>query len=188
MRILLVRHTPPLIGRGICYGRLDIPSDPIDGPLIAELAAAGTLESSKRVWTSPARRCEILADAIARHLSIPKMLDPRLQELDFGDWEGKAWNDVPRSDLDNWAANPETFRPPGGESGAELIARCYAVYVDICRAEDDCTIVSHGGPLAILRALFLGKPVDLLGPKAPMGTIYTIGTAFLKAPAPPAGS
>lgn len=188
MKVVLLRHTPALIAPGICYGRLDVPADPAGQARIDELAVAGALETSKRIWTSPSQRCQVMADAIARHLSIPKTTDPRLQELDFGAWEGKAWEDVPRAALDEWSADPETFRPPGGESGAELIARCRTVYVDICRAGEDCAIVSHGGPLAALRALFLGRPVDLLDPKPTTGSLYVIGPTSLKAPAPPAGN
>jgi alpha-ribazole phosphatase len=142
-----------------------------------ELATAGTLESSKCVWTSPARRCDVLAEAIARNLAIPKIADSRLQELDFGLWEGKAWEDVARSDLDRWAANPDSFRPPDGESGAELIARCKSFHAEVCRAGDDCSIVSHGGPLIVLKALFSGKPIDLMALPQPTGSIYTMTTS-----------
>jgi alpha-ribazole phosphatase len=188
MRVCLIRHTRPLIERGICYGRLDIPLDPTGQSYMEELATAGILENSKRVWTSPARRCQGLADEIARNLSIPKVIDHRLQELDFGAWEGKTWNDVARSDLDDWAANPETFRPPGGESGAELVARCRSFFEEVHRTGDDCAVVSHGGPLVVLHALCLGRPVDLLAFKQPVGSINGMEGHALTAPAPPAGS
>jgi alpha-ribazole phosphatase len=142
-----------------------------------ELATAGTLESSKRVWSSPARRCVVQADVIARYLSIPKIVDERLQEMDFGAWEGKAWTEVPRSELDSWAADLEGFRPPEGETAAELVMRCRAIHAAISLAGEDCTIVSHGGPLVVLRALFTGKPIDLLGFRQPTGSIYTIESA-----------
>jgi alpha-ribazole phosphatase len=178
VRILLVRHPYPLIQQGICYGRLDVPIHPTAQSDMEKLATAGTLETSKHVWTSPARRCDVLADVIARRLAIPKITDERLQELDFGAWEGKAWKDVPRSELDSWAADLEGFRPPDGETAAELIARCRAIHDEIFLVGEDCTIVSHAGPLVVLRALFTGKPIDLLGYRPPMGTIFTIDTAL----------
>jgi alpha-ribazole phosphatase len=187
LRIHLVRHSRPLIATGVCYGRLDVPIDPTALADMAELAAAEALESSKRVWTSPAQRCEILADAIARNLSIPKIIDSRLLELDFGTWEGKSWDDVPRADLDDWAINPATFRAHGGESGDQILSRVTSFFRDVQCVGEDCAIVSHGGPLKILDALFRGRPVDLLAQPQPVGSIVTIGTTA-KAPAPPAGS
>jgi alpha-ribazole phosphatase len=143
-----------------------------------ELATAGTLETSRRVWTSPSLRCDVQAEVIARYLAIPKTVDERLQELDFGAWEGKNWNDVPRSDLDRWAADPENFRPPSGESCAEMIARCRTFHDEIVHIGEDCTIVSHGGPLLVLKSLFTGRPINLLGLKQPTGSIHTIDTAI----------
>ena len=32
-------------------------------------------------------------------------VDSRLAEMHFGQWEGVAWNDIPRHELDAWAAN-----------------------------------------------------------------------------------
>jgi alpha-ribazole phosphatase len=179
MRILLVRHPYLLIKHGTCYGRLDVPIHPTAQSDIEELATAGTLATSRRVWTSPARRCDVQAEIIARCLAIPKTIDERLQELDFGAWEGMAWNDIPRPDLDKWAADPEGFRPPDGESGAELVARCRSFHSEVSHVGEDCTIVSHGGPLVVLQALFTGKPIDLLGFKLPTGSIYTIERAVV---------
>ncbi len=123
MRVVLIRHPRPLIEPGICYGRLDIPSHPEALEMIARIAADPGLKGAGRVWSSPARRCRVLADAIAATLTVPLTEDHRLQELDFGDWEGRRWDTVACADLDRWAAEPVTFAPPGGESGAELIVR-----------------------------------------------------------------
>ncbi|MGI4976319.1 MAG: histidine phosphatase family protein, partial [Janthinobacterium lividum] len=86
--------------------------------------------------------------------------DPRLRELDFGAWEGMAWDDVPRASLDRWAADLSGFAPPGGESGAALVARCRAAYAGM-PARGCQVVVSHGGPLRVLAALAAGVEVDL---------------------------
>jgi alpha-ribazole phosphatase len=172
-----VRHPAPLIQPGICYGRLDIPVHPdadIDG-----LACDPVFAGSAAVWTSPARRCRAPAERVAGALSIPLIADPRLLELDFGDWEGKPWDEVPRAELDRWAADPRAFQAPGGESGDELVARVSDFFVGLSR---DCAVVSHGGPLRVLSALLRGEPIDLLSPPQPLGT----AVALTKAPALPA--
>jgi alpha-ribazole phosphatase len=131
--------------------------------LVVQLAGlAGT------VWTSPAQRCRLVADALG-----VARIDLRLQELDFGEWEGLAWDDVPRKALDAWAADVSGFAPPGGESGAALIARVRAFASDLPRG--DHVVITHGGPLKVLTPLLRGLPVDLLAPAPALGSITRIG-------------
>jgi alpha-ribazole phosphatase len=174
MRVVLIRHPRPLIEPGICYGRLDIPLHPAAGEAVARIATDPGLKGATQVWSSPARRCRVLADAIAEALAVPLTVDHRLQELDFGDWEGRPWDMVARADLDRWAAEPATFAPPGGESGAALIARIRDFDQALRRYWRDCVVVSHGGPLKVLGALLTGKAVDLLAPALPVGGLESI--------------
>ncbi len=163
--IALVRH-PAVDAGGRCYGRLDLP--------VADLAAAQALAARVAVlrgtvWTSPAARCRVVAGG---------RVDARLAELDFGAWEGVPWDDVPRAALDAWAADPWGFAPPGGESGAALVARVTA----FARAlpPGDHVVVTHGGPLKVLTAVLAGQAVDLLAAPPAAGSITV-------AAPPPAG-
>jgi alpha-ribazole phosphatase len=174
MKTVLVRHLPPVIEPGICYGHLDIPMRPGGASELARSVAGQMSEGPVRVWTSPAIRCRPLARLIAESLSAPLSADPRLLELDFGDWEGKPWDDVPRAELDRWAADPAAFRAPGGESGTQLIQRVRAFHQELCREGQDCVVVSHGGPLKVLISLLRGEPVDLLATPPAMGAITSL--------------
>jgi alpha-ribazole phosphatase len=169
VRIVLARHPAPLIELGICYGRLDVPLHP-DAD-VERLAHDPLITGSAHVWTSPSRRCRELGERIAEVLFIPLSADPRLMELDFGEWEGKPWDDIPHADLDRWAADPLGFRAPGGQSGAELIARVADFHATLTQ---DCIVVSHGGPLRVLSALLRGQPVDLFAPPQAIGTIVEV--------------
>ncbi|MEA2769941.1 MAG: alpha-ribazole phosphatase [Acetobacteraceae bacterium] len=174
MRIALIRHPAPLIASGICYGRLDVAVHPsTDQQLAADPALAG----ATRVWTSPARRCRGLAETIAQRWAVPLTVDPRLQELDFGEWEGRPWDAIPRPDLDRWAASPLTFAPPGGESGAALIGRVREFHAALRQDQQDCIVVSHGGPLKLLAALLLATPLNLLAAPPPMGSLTIVTPA-----------
>jgi alpha-ribazole phosphatase len=174
MRITLIRHPRPLIEPGVCYGRLDMPLHPSAEAVIARIAADLAPGGISRVWTSPARRCRALADAIATVRAVPLTVDARLRELDFGDWEGRPWDAVARAELDSWAAAPLTFAPPGGETGTALIARVRDFEAEIRAGLQDCAVVSHGGPLNVLAALLHGKHPDLLSPPPPIGGAETI--------------
>jgi alpha-ribazole phosphatase len=174
MRIALVRHPAPLIEPRICYGRLDVAVAPNAENQIGAIAANPDLLGAACVRSSPSRRCRGLAGAIAVGLGIPLTIDPRLQELDFGDWEGRSWDAIVRADLDRWAASPLTFAPPGGETGAALIARISAFHAGLQQAQQDCVVVSHGGPLKVLATLLSGHAVDLLAAAPPLGSVTIV--------------
>jgi alpha-ribazole phosphatase len=163
--IALIRHPPLAIAPGICYGRRDLAiADPASVPPIVQQVRA----MSATVWTSPLRRCRIVADAIGAN-----RVDARLIEMDFGAWDGLAWDAIPRAALDEWAADPLAFAPPGGEMGAALAARVTAFREAL--PAGDHVVVSHGGPLKILAALLRGVAVDLMAPSLPLGSVTFIG-------------
>jgi alpha-ribazole phosphatase len=167
--VALLRHPKPLIENGICYGRLDLALHPRAAVEIAAMRQALAGFRASAFWSSPALRCRLAVPALAAGLS--PHLDERLQELDFGDWEGMAWNDVPRHLLDEWAADPWSFAPPGGETGAALLARVISIHADLARHGRDCIVLSHGGPLRLLRALLAGEPPDLMAPPPAIGSV-----------------
>jgi alpha-ribazole phosphatase len=174
MKIALIRHPTPLIAPGTCYGHLDVPLAPKGLADIPRITA--TLDSFPLagLWTSPSQRCRLVADAFARDHNIPPTPDPRLQEMDFGQWEGQPWDDIPRPDLDRWAANPLTFAAPGGESGAALIARIQTFHTHLREDGLDCAVISHGGPLKILIRLLLDEALDLLAPSPSLGSVRIV--------------
>jgi alpha-ribazole phosphatase len=126
------------------------------------------------VWSSPAVRCRVVAERVASTAQVPLRIDSRLHELNFGDWEGLGWDEVPRNALDRWVADPLGFAPPGGEAGQDLLARVSAVHAVIAGGREDCAIVAHGGPLKLLAALVRGLPPDLLKPAPALGSIDVV--------------
>ena len=159
-----MRHPAAAVAAGTCYGRLDLP---LADPAAAAALAARLAGLGGAAWSSPAQRCRAVAVALGPH-----RLDARLLELDFGAWEGRPWDDVPRPALDRWAADPAGFAPPGGESGAALVARVTAFAASLPLG--DHVVVTHGGPLKVLSALLRGFPVDLLAPAPPVGSVTLI--------------
>ena len=141
MQVFLIRHPRPLIEAGVCYGRLDIDcEDPL--PVAARLKAI--LPPGIPVISSPLRRARRLAEALADQVRI----DERLAEINFGDWEGKRWDDIERKAIDAWATDVSGFTPPGGESVADLQRRS----IDFAQSltTPRIAVVCHAG---IMRAL-----------------------------------
>jgi alpha-ribazole phosphatase len=174
MRVVLLRHPAVAIRSGLCYGRLDVPLRPDALAALPETAARISSHQIARVWTSPASRCRLPATMLATVASVPLEVDARLRELDFGSWEGMAWDSVPRVALDPWAADPLGFAPPRGEAGWMLLRRVREVHHAIRQAGENCAVVSHGGPLRILAALLSGAEPDLLAAPPALGSVVVL--------------
>ena len=173
-RVALLRHPPVRTRPNHCYGRTDLPL--LDGWEATLPALAATLAAVPPllVRTSPLSRCLLPAQALGGLLEIPVHIDPRLIELDFGEWDGLDWDDVPRASLDLWAADPLGFAAPGGESGTMLMRRVEAVCADIRAKAVDCLVVSHGGPLRLLGPMLRGEVPDVLAPAPAMGSLEIV--------------
>lgn len=169
MKLALVRHPKPLVATGICYGTLDLSLHPdADGEITSMRRALAGFDATM-LWSSPLRRCRLVADVLAEGREM--RCDPRLAELNFGAWEGLAWDAVPRAALDAWARDPWSFAAPGGESGADLVARVASFHAELVSDGRDGIIVSHGGPLKVLRAMLQGQVPDLLAPPPAIGSV-----------------
>jgi alpha-ribazole phosphatase len=169
-----MRHPPVQVPAGICYGRTDLPLLPGWQDEIPGLAETAARIRPSLVVASPLSRCLLPARALAARLGLPVRIDDDLCELDFGDWEGLAWERVPRAALDRWAADPAGFAPPGGESGQALIRRIDEAAGRLRDAACNALVVSHGGPLRLLGPMLRGEAPDLLAPAPAMGRIETL--------------
>ena len=145
-RLWLVRHAVPLLAPGICYGRTDVPPDSA-ATLRAAEALAAALPAGCRVVRSPLRRCTALAEALHRlRPDLPSTADPRLAEMDFGDWEGHAWDALGADRLDAWTADFAHHAPGGGESVAGFMARVAGAFDEVLASGDTNVVwIAHAG-------------------------------------------
>lgn len=146
-RLWLVRHAAPLVAPGICYGRLDLRAD-AQATQQAAQALAQALPPQVRLYSSPLQRCTQLAQALrALRPELRCEEDTRLQEMDFGQWEGRPWNDLPRAELDAWAHDLASYAPGGGEPLAAMLARVQSALEDTHKSANaqDTVWISHAG-------------------------------------------
>jgi len=95
-------------------------------------------------------------------------LDDRLKEFTFGRWEGKTWPEVVAQDPQGAAARDRDkwgFRPPGGESYADLAERLRPWLAEQLAPT---IVVSHGGVARALMHLVGGLCVE----RAPLADIF----------------
>jgi alpha-ribazole phosphatase len=91
-----------------------------------------------------------LADALGCG---PVRFDTRLMEMDFGDWEMRLWNDIPRSEIEAWANDMTHYRPGGGESVAHMAERVRAFHQSVIEMRfDDAIVICHAGTIRLLLA------------------------------------
>ncbi len=151
MEIYLVRHTTPEVPKGICYGQSDLPvADTFQtekDQVISKLA-----KDFDRVYSSPLKRCSILANEITHEVKI----EPCLMEMNFGSWEMKAWNKISNLELDPWMSDFVNTTVPQGESFSDLISRVNA-FLESVKTEkhERICIVSHAGVIRTILGLCL---------------------------------
>lgn len=174
-RIVLIRHTRVDVAPGVCYGQTDVPlASTFDDEAATMLSRMPW--SPAEIWTSPASRCTRLAE----YFSVPSIHDdPRLLELNFGEWENRAWESFRSPQSEAWALDPMNIRPPGGETGAELHARVGEIRNELlariaarAAAHEDLRIavVTHAGVIRSWRAHASGRGLmDFFGKAVPYG-------------------
>ena len=148
MQLYLVRHPPPLVSPGLCYGRTDLAVAPAETARVAP-ALSNALPAGAALFSSPLQRCLDLATALGG--AAAPAIDARLAELDFGSWEMQSWEHIARADIDAWAADTVHYRPGGGESVLHMAERVSAFYADLAALSPaHAIIVCHAGTIRLL--------------------------------------
>ncbi|MCB2103044.1 MAG: histidine phosphatase family protein [Rhodobacterales bacterium] len=100
----------------------------------------------------------------ARLMGADPVLEPRLAEAHWGDWQGRTLAELREELGDGMAANEARgldFRPPGGESPRDMQARIRPWLAELARDRRSVVAASHRGLIRALMALALGW--DMLG-------------------------
>lgn len=161
--ILLIRHAAHVeLGRVLSGRRRDVAlsAEGLEqAEIVADLIAVEPLAA---VYSSPRERAYYTAREIAEAHDLKVAVSDALDEVDFGDWTGVAFNDLEGDPLWNeWNEARATARPPRGESMAEAVTRASEALVAIATAHAGETIacVSHCDIIRGLIAQFLGLPL-----------------------------
>jgi alpha-ribazole phosphatase len=161
-RLVLVRHAAPSDeARGRCYGSLDVGLSALGRAQAAELARALAGSEHDAVVSSPRLRATETARPLARALGLEVRVDDRLREIDFGELEGRTYEEIERSQPElfrAWMETPTSVRFPGGESYADLRGRTVAALDEARRAHASTLVVTHGGVIRAGLAAWLELP------------------------------
>lgn len=150
-RLILIRHAeadPTMCGR--CYGALDVALSDAGREDAQTVSAALADLPITAVYTSPLRRARETAAPIARRHRLPLQTVDDLRELDFGECEGRSYDEIAETMPDlyaRWMSAPTDVVFPRGESFLELRERVVAAAARIREREAGGTavVVTHGG-------------------------------------------
>lgn len=164
--LALLRHAPTEWNRDRrLQGRADI-------PLSAEARTQYARQRLPRDLGGFAVRCSPLRRAVetAALLGLAATPDPRLIEMDWGGYEGRTLAALRAQYGAALAANEARgldFRPPGGESPRDVLARVEPLLAEIAAAGTPTLCITHRGVIRAIHARargwdMIGKPPDRL--------------------------
>jgi broad specificity phosphatase PhoE len=156
--LALARHAPTTWNEeGRLQGRADTP--PVCDAEMPRWQAPPEL-GGFRWLSSPLERCT----ATARRLGVDAAIEPRLVEMDWGEWEGQTLAEL-RAALGGAMGAEEAkgldFRPPGGESPRDVQTRLEPLFAELAASGRDTAAITHKG--VIRAALALATGWDMLG-------------------------
>jgi len=162
--LTLVRHGRTRANAGgLLQGHVDNELDEVGhnqasvlGPALARVAPVD------RIIASPLLRAQQTAAAIAGHVGLAVETDRRWIELDYGDYDGQPMSSIPPEVWARWRSDPD-FRPPRGESMAELETRVHGALVDLAANDTGMhvVVVSHVSPIKAAVAWALGVDIGV---------------------------
>jgi probable phosphoglycerate mutase len=148
---------------GRMQGRRDVP---LSAAGRAEATAWRIPDGGKVRWqASPLARARETATLMG---ATPLEIEPALIEMDWGEWEGATLAELRTRHGDAYAANARRgldFRPPGGESPRDVIARLEPWIASLAGRDDRTVAVAHNGVLRALVALATGWDMQSKPPK-----------------------
>ncbi len=157
-KLLLLRHAAHKAEHhSQFYGRTDFVLSEQGCRQAASLASFIKKYQPEACFCSPLKRCLETVRALS---GISIEINPDLQEVDFGFWEGKTFDQIHQLDpaaVQRWADFDPAFAFPGGEGLEEFlirIRRVAAVIVD--HPANTLLAVTHAGVIRALLCHFLG--------------------------------
>jgi len=116
------------------------------------------------IMSSPLSRCAQPALDWGKQQRINCLLDARIQELNYGEWEGLNAEEIEVLNpdvLSQWRADPTYMTPPKGESMLSFAERTklFLDEVTIQHQGEHILLVAHSGTLRLLIAHVLSAPI-----------------------------
>ncbi len=163
-RIFLTRHGQTVTNKeGRFCGHSETDLTELGEAQARSLGARLATEKIDACYTSDFSRAMRTAALIAGERRITPQVDPDLRELHYGQWELERESEIRKRSPEQHKLMREehpSWRPPGGETVAEVRARTFAAFERIVAAQGGkrVLVVSHGTAINCLLSAILGMP------------------------------
>ncbi len=166
-RLVLVRHGETdwnVAGRW--QGQADVPLNVRGREQALETARKLKDIRLDAIYASDLSRAYETAQAIARERNLPVRTDPRLREIDQGQWQGMLVDEIQARFADLFElrrSDPLNVAPPGGETVLQVRNRVVEAIEQIVREHPGQTVavVSHGFAIAVALVHYRDLPVEM---------------------------
>ncbi len=132
------------------------------------------------VLSSPLARCAAFAQDYAQQHSLLLQYDTRLQEMDFGAWDGCSAAEIAATDasaLENFWRDPVACTPPQAEPLLSFQARVLAAWGELPARYpgQHVLLITHGGVMRIILCHLQQRPLtELLNLSVPHAARHQI--------------
>jgi len=111
--------------------------------------------------SSPLSRCSAFAQQLAQQQNYPLHCLEAIQEIHFGDWEGKKASQIDDSLLDLFYANPFEYTPPNGECFSQFQSRVLTAWEALLQQHQGKKIllITHAGVMRVILSQILGMNI-----------------------------
>lgn len=162
-RVLMLRHgQTDWNDAGRFQGSADIPLNAAGLEQARQAAELMVDEGVSAIVSSDLQRAATTAQILGERLGLPVRLDPRLQEINVGQWEGLTPQEIADRDPQHWI--PLTQGRDGRHSATgetatgsgRRVADAVAEYAASLTEEDTLVVVGHGLTTRVAAMLLIG--------------------------------
>jgi alpha-ribazole phosphatase len=159
--IYLIRHSRVKVSPDTCYGQTDVL---LADSFLEEVQQIKNqlpdFSESVLIVTSPLQRCLQLAQQLSFNQDKQIVIDKRLLELNFGEWEMQKWQEMDSHLLQEWMDDYVYVAPPQGESYQALFIRCQDFWQALLKQSfSTVLVITHAGVIRALIAHLLEMPL-----------------------------
>ncbi len=131
-----------------------------------------------KVYASPQKRAFVTGQILADAMNLECIKLPGMEEANFGDWEGKTWEQVkteyPEA-FEKWETNRRYVRTPNGECYQDVVERVMRALVKVMEEEkEDVAVVTHGAVIMSLMCFLTDTPFEKMWTFKPENTGITV--------------
>lgn len=114
------------------------------------------------IISSPLVRCCAFAEDLSQKLNLPLISTLELQEINFGDWEGKTADKIDSHTLGQFYLDPVNNTPPNGEAFTLFQTRVLRAWQQLLQRYQGKKIllITHAGVIRVILANILGMDTE----------------------------